>query len=130
MKWPARAYLVFQLANGWPLAGLLLFWVLDWPIALGIYLPLSALSVWFSWSTARALDRRPTTGKEGMIDLEAEVVRASPDPMLVRVRGELWAARTAGEVRVGQWVRVRSVEGLSLVVEPAGPEPISAKGRE
>ena len=120
MKWPARAYLVFQLVSGWPLAGLLLFWFLAWPVALAIYLPVAAASIWFSWVTARVLDRCPTTGKEAMIGLEGEVVRASPEPVTVRVRGELWSARARGPVRPGERVRVRSIEGLSLVVEPAG----------
>lgn len=119
MKWPARAYLVFQLVSGWPLAGRLLFWVLDWPIALVFYLPLSALSIWFSWATARTLDARPVSGPEAMIGLEGKVVRASPDPLTVRVRGELWTAQAMGEVRTGERVCIRRVEGLSLVVEPA-----------
>jgi membrane-bound serine protease (ClpP class) len=128
VKWPARTYLAIQLVNGWPLAGLLLFWFLSWPIALAIYLPLSTASIWVSWLTAQALDRRPTTGKEGMIGLEAEVLRASPEALTVRVRGELWAARATAGVQAGDRVRVQRVEGLSLVVEPVGDGSGPARG--
>jgi membrane protein implicated in regulation of membrane protease activity len=37
----------------------------------------------------------------------------------VRIDGELWNARCEdGEARVGESVRVRRVDGLTLVVEP------------
>ena len=40
---------------GFPVAGLLLFAMLPFPVALAVYLPLSALSVGVGWVTVRAL---------------------------------------------------------------------------
>ena len=46
----------------------------------------------------------------------------------VRVGAELWRAELApgcGDVAAGDPVRVRSVRGLTLVVEPGGEDPVS-----
>jgi membrane protein implicated in regulation of membrane protease activity len=37
---------------------------------------------------------------------------------MIRVHGELWRARSKGDVPVGAKVRVLQVEGLKLDVEP------------
>lgn len=57
---------------------------------------------------------RVTTGAEGMVGERAVVM----GPGHVRFRGEIWRAR-GGEGRTeGETVRVASVDGLTLVVEP------------
>jgi membrane-bound serine protease (ClpP class) len=48
------------------------------------------------------------------------VARTDLDPAgEVLVRGELWGARTTGRILRGARVRVREIEGLTLVVESA-----------
>ncbi|MGH2726595.1 MAG: NfeD family protein [Actinomycetota bacterium] len=49
-------------------------------------------------------------------------VRVALDPKgIVHARGEQWTARSAsGDIPVGAQVRVKEIEGLTLVVEPAG----------
>lgn len=39
------------------------------------------------------------------------------------VRGEVWQVRSKAPLQVGQAVRVRSVQGLVLQVEPSGHSP-------
>ena len=63
--------------------------------------------------------RRPAvTGREALLGENARVVsRCAPDGR-VRLHGELWNARCDSVVEAGETVRVRSVDGLTLVVEP------------
>jgi membrane-bound serine protease (ClpP class) len=65
-------------------------------------------------------DEPVRTGWEEMIGSEGEV-REPLDPSgQVFVEGALWEARTAGEdeIGLGTRVRVKSVDGLTLMVEP------------
>ena len=70
------------------------------------------------------------TGWEEVIGLVGEV-REPLDPTgQVFVHGALWQARTSdgAEIRLGNRVRVKSVDGLTLVVEPvADAEPASVE---
>lgn len=58
-------------------------------------------------------------GVETMIGEVAEVITPCDPIGEVRVRGELWRARCEPNADVGQRVRVRALDGLTLVVEPA-----------
>ncbi len=71
---------------------------------------------WLRWSRRR----RPAVGAEALVGAEAEVVEPCRPVGTVRVRGELWRARCERGAGAGERVRVRAVEGLELVVEPAG----------
>lgn len=70
----------------------------------------------------RFLDRyRVRGGAEGMIGERAEVIEAcDPTTGRVKVRGEIWAARSAegGRFVPGERVRVVAVEGLEVQVGP------------
>jgi membrane-bound serine protease (ClpP class) len=59
---------------------------------------------------------RVTTGVEGLIGERAEVIGDGR----VRVRGEIWNARSEPEIKIerGGAVRIAAVDGLTLVVEP------------
>jgi membrane-bound serine protease (ClpP class) len=61
---------------------------------------------------------RIRTGSEAMIGQAAEVVETADGYARVRIRGELWSARGAGPLRVGERVRVTAVDGLTLEVAP------------
>jgi membrane-bound serine protease (ClpP class) len=67
---------------------------------------------------ARRLDRRTkkTTGAEGLIGEEAEVIEPCRPLGTVHVHGELWEARCDSGADAGDIVRVKSLEGLKLVV--------------
>ena len=60
---------------------------------------------------------RVTTGAEGLVGERAEVVEAISPTGRVRVRGELWSARSSRPAIPGQQVRITSVDGLTLEVE-------------
>jgi membrane-bound serine protease (ClpP class) len=63
--------------------------------------------------------RKSVTGEAGMIGLKG-VAHTDIDPEgSVIVHGELWKARAAGRIPQGARVRVREIEGLTLVVESA-----------
>jgi membrane protein implicated in regulation of membrane protease activity len=68
------------------------------------------------WS--KRLDRRTarTTGSEAMIGQSAEVVEACRPMGMVQLQGELWEARCEGGAQAGETVRIKSVEGLTLIV--------------
>ena len=61
---------------------------------------------------------RVTTGAEGLVGEPGEVVEACDPTGRVRVRGELWNARSGQPLGAGRLVRVTAVDGLTLEVEP------------
>jgi membrane-bound serine protease (ClpP class) len=74
-------------------------------------------------------DEPVRTGYEELVGATAEV-REPLDPVgQVFVSGALWQARASGsgEIGLGNRVRIKSVDGLTLEVEPV-PEPSVEKG--
>lgn len=63
---------------------------------------------------------RVQTGSEGLLGMHGEVVDACAPVGRVRLRGELWKARSDSPLDVGTPVRVSAVDGLTLAVEPLG----------
>ena len=92
--------------------------------ALGVAVPLGAITVTLLRYAIVARRRKAVTGEVGMIDsvgvAEADFDRRGK----VLIRGELWSVRAPGKVQKGTLLRVKAVEGLTLVVEP---EPDSHK---
>jgi membrane protein implicated in regulation of membrane protease activity len=62
--------------------------------------------------------RKVVTGVEDLVGAIGEVTESCAPRGWVRLQGELWEARSQGEVRHGTPVRVVAVEGLVLDVEP------------
>ena len=74
----------------------------------------------FFW--IRILRRRPVTvGAEALLGAMARVIAPCQPIGEVRVRGEVWRARCDEGADVGQQVRVRERDGLTLVVEHRRP---------
>ena len=73
----------------------------------------------FFW--IRFLRRYPvTTGAEGLVGERGEVmVRCAPHGR-VRLRGEIWNARSEEPLELGEEARVEAVDGLTLLVARAG----------
>ena len=63
---------------------------------------------------------RVTTGVEGLVGELGEVIARCAPEGRVRIRGEIWKARSERPLEVGERARVTGVEGLLLNVEPAG----------
>jgi membrane-bound serine protease (ClpP class) len=61
---------------------------------------------------------RVQTGVEGLVGERAEVIQELAPAGRVRLRGEIWSARSEAPAAVGEAVRVAGVDGLTLVVEP------------
>jgi membrane-bound serine protease (ClpP class) len=74
------------------------------------------------WGRRLAKRWRPKTGVETMIGEHAVVVVACHPKGQVRINGELWEATCAAGAEVGDKTVVRSIEGLTLIVDPA-PAP-------
>jgi membrane-bound serine protease (ClpP class) len=75
-------------------------------------------------TVALRAQRRPTvTGIEELKAATAEVIDWSQGAGQVRVTGEIWMAKTAGPefiINPGDKVKVIDVDGLKLIVKPAG----------
>ena len=83
-----------------------------------------AMAAFFGLIVRAALRTRrlaPTTGSGSLVGMPATVRRAptAAAPGTVFVDGELWRARAHAPVEPGDAVRVVSVDGLELEVEPA-----------
>lgn len=106
-----------------PIAALLLFVFLPFPVALVGYLfalAIAAAGFVLMWRTSRM---RGSTGSEELVGATATVARWQGDRGEVYCHGEIWQA--AGEVRplqAGDRVRVVAVRGLTLeiIAPPVG----------
>jgi membrane-bound serine protease (ClpP class) len=87
--------------------------------ALGVAVPLAVIISILLPVAVAAHRRKSISGKAGMID-SIGVASTDLQPQgKVLVHGELWDARSQQKIEKGTRVRVREVEGLTLVVEPA-----------
>jgi len=87
--------------------------------AVAVSLPIGLIAVFLTTLVLRARRGRVATGSEGMIG-EIGIARTplGPDGK-VFVHGELWNAMSTSAIAEGARVKVASVNGLHLIVEPA-----------
>jgi len=86
--------------------------------ALSVALPLGVIMVVLLRLAIAAKRRKAVTGEAGMVD-SVGVAKTDLEPLgKVLVHGELWDASARQPIAKGTRVRVREVEGLTLVVEP------------
>jgi membrane-bound serine protease (ClpP class) len=94
---------------------------------LGIHIPLWVLIIvmlaWGAYTVityrmgSRALRRKPMHGLTAMLGSEGKVVSPLVPEGMVRIKGELWRAKSAsGRVDTGVEVTVMGQDGLKLVV--------------
>ena len=84
-------------------------------IAAALVVEIGETAFWV-WLSKR---RRPQVGAEALIGAPAEVVSPCRPIGSVRVAGELWRAQCDAGADRGDVVRIRALEGLTLLVEPA-----------
>jgi membrane protein implicated in regulation of membrane protease activity len=84
-------------------------------IAGGLAIEVGEAGFWWRWTHRR----RPAVGAEALVGLQGVVVEPCRPLGRVRLQGELWTARCEGGADVGEQVRVRGLEGLTLAVERA-----------
>ena len=99
-------------------------------IALAVTLPFAVLTITLMRLVLRSRGWKQAAGREEMIGLTGSVVTAIPGggagaarEGMVRVHGELWRAVAPQGVAEGATVRIVSVEGLAVHVEPAETKP-------
>src|SRR5271167_553401 len=89
--------------------------------ALGVSLPLGAITVFLMSIALRARHNKVVTGQQGLIGTVGQA-RTDIDPEgKVFIQGELWNAHAPSRVGIGEQVVVRKVEGLELEVEKSRP---------
>ena len=102
--------------------------VLWWLPRVGINIPVWGLVIimiaWVSWSVyifrkgTRALKTKDMVGMPDMIGTKGKVVSPLAPEGLVRIRGELWVAKSTGDdVQTGQEITVVDQERLKLLVD-------------
>lgn len=102
---------------------------------LDIHVPLWVLIiVMAAWATytitiyrmgSRALRRKPIVGLLNMVSSKGEVVRSLVPEGLVRIKGELWKAKSdRGRLDTGEKVIVVGQDGLNLTVRKHNPQDL------
>ncbi|MGB2623344.1 MAG: nodulation protein NfeD [Candidatus Acidiferrum sp.] len=89
-------------------------------VALAATLPFALITVFLMRLVLRSRTWKMTTGKEELVGEQGIAISglAAGAEGMIRVHGELWSAISPQAVAQGRSVRVRSVEGLKLHVEP------------
>jgi len=89
-------------------------------VALAATLPFALITVFLMRLVLRSRSWKSTTGREELIGEEGIAISGlgAGTEGMIRVHGELWQAVSPRPVSEGKPVRVRSVEGLKLHVEP------------
>ncbi|HEV2350002.1 MAG TPA: nodulation protein NfeD [Terriglobia bacterium] len=86
--------------------------------SLSVTLPLAVIMVFLLRIALAARRQKVVTGDAGMIDSVGTAQTDLEPAGKIFVHGEIWEARTSGKIQKGARVRVRAVDGLTLVVEP------------
>lgn len=100
------------------------------PVAIAVALPFGGITVFLLRLVVRARLGKVSTGETGMVGeigrvevaLAGESTPAGAPKGKVFVHGELWEAVSSENIPVGATVRVKSVDGLTLEVEPTDPQ--------
>jgi membrane protein implicated in regulation of membrane protease activity len=104
-----------------PIVGIIVFFLLPLRAAIPVYLVILLASGLAYWSVARAMRRRPKTGREGLIGATARIVsHVQPGgnaQYLVHTQGELWGADSPDALKEGELVTVTGMDGLKLRVK-------------
>jgi membrane-bound serine protease (ClpP class) len=89
-------------------------------VALGVTLPFAFIAVFLMRLVLKSRRWKSVTGREELIGAEGVVTSDVPagGEGMIRVHGELWRASARLHVAQGTPVRVTSMEGLKLIVEP------------
>ncbi|MCU1320162.1 MAG: hypothetical protein JWP98_1680 [Edaphobacter sp.] len=91
--------------------------------AIGAGIGFGSISFGLAWIALRARRGKVLTGPQAMIGATAITSTPLSPTGQVEIRGELWQARLDGPATLpaGTSVLVRSIDGLTLVVEPKNP---------
>ncbi|MGH9355215.1 MAG: NfeD family protein [Terriglobia bacterium] len=91
---------------------------IHWSTSLGVTLPLALIVTLLMRAVFLSQKQKGLTGQEGLLE-SIGIARTDLAPAgKILVHGELWDARATEAISAGAQVRVRAVEGLTLLVEP------------
>jgi len=98
---------------------------LPFQVLIGVMVAWVAFGIWLFIFTTRTLGKQVPVGLPSMIGTKGKVAsRLSPEGM-VRIKGELWGATSAGgDIDAGEEVVVVSEDGLMLSVRRSGDSRI------
>jgi len=85
--------------------------------ALALALPFAAIFLILLFALFRSYKQKISTGDQGMVGLIGVADSDIQQRGRVKVRGEYWAAYSAGPIPAGKSVRILAVENLTLKVE-------------
>ncbi|UCD70887.1 MAG: NfeD family protein [Syntrophobacterales bacterium] len=74
------------------------------------------ISFLLTWVVYKAFQKRPTTGKEGLIGERGKALSAIYGQGEVFVHGEVWKAMSEDEIQEGDAIEVMRADGLALEV--------------
>ena len=89
---------------------------------IGIAIALGLCFVFVAYLVLKGFRRKVSTGQQGMIGLEVEVITSliEGEPGQVMCHGEIWKAKTepdAGNILRGSIGRVKAIDGMTLIIE-------------
>ena len=93
---------------------------IHWLTAIAVAIPFALITLFLVSMVIRARANKVITGQSGMIDTIGIVQTPLAPRGKILIRGELWDAISPAAADVGAQVRVTSVDGLLLQVEPVG----------
>ncbi len=99
-----------------PFASLVVFWLLPFEQALTVYLVILAVCAVLYWLIWKAFRRPVATGIEGMIGGIGRVIQVGEKGAKIFYKGEIWTARSADAISVGDSVEIARVERMTLIV--------------
>ena len=94
----------------------LIFLPLPWNLVVIVLAAALELSLWF-FGVRYSRRRRATVGVQTMVGMQGQAISTLQPTGQVKVDGEIWEARSQGDVRPGDTVRVKAIDGLTLEVE-------------
>jgi len=89
-------------------------------VSLAVTLPFAVIAVFLMRLVLKSRRWKPATGKEELLGEQGTVIEALAENAegLIRIHGELWRAASAEAIAPGRTVKVVSVDGLKLYVQP------------
>ena len=125
---PSKGYTIWSIVTSLIWEAMLAVIVLDLLPRFEVYLPLWALIVLMSvlgaycavsyWLGKRALDMSPLLSLKTLIGTKCKVEIPLSPRGYIRIRGELWQAKSERDVAARKEVVVEGVEGMTLLVRP------------
>jgi membrane-bound serine protease (ClpP class) len=100
-------------------SSLLEFAEISWSVILASVIITAIFFIFILGLGVKAQRRKPTTGIDGLIGDQGEVIKTLKPEGMVRVNGEIWNAESiSGTLEKGDHIQVVKINGLKLLVEP------------